>query len=160
MAVGHTKQKNINLQNLTKRVEIPIIYCDCRKGNLQDFNLTTGQSEDLEITQKKYESYSNKRYDNLKIALGILNYTVNEMKPFSEKEMKLIWENQNLLTPEQKARISHLLPIINDKRLLVVDNDNIKENLKIENFKSQDPRAPRILTQNQDQTRKTNPPQR
>lgn len=46
--VGHTRQKEVNNQNLEGDVSQPIVYIDCGKGKLQGFNLNTMKHEQLE----------------------------------------------------------------------------------------------------------------
>lgn len=41
MVVGHTKQKETNIQYLNKDPGKPVIYVDCGLGEMQGFNLTT-----------------------------------------------------------------------------------------------------------------------
>jgi len=48
MIVGHTKQKNANLQYLQNDKNKPIVYLDCGKGELQGFDLVSGKHIQLE----------------------------------------------------------------------------------------------------------------
>ena len=48
MVVGHTKQRNANLQYLENDKNKPIIYLDCGKGELQGFDLVSGKHIQLE----------------------------------------------------------------------------------------------------------------
>jgi len=48
MVVGHTKQKNANLQYLGNDKNKPIIYLDCGKGELQGLDLISGKQIQIE----------------------------------------------------------------------------------------------------------------
>lgn len=146
VVVGHTPQYNINLKNVNRNRQYPsIVYCDCGKGNLQGFNLTTGSSEDIEILDpQKQVSYIKNRWDNLKTTLNIMNDTfksieeaVKEMKPIRQNDIDIILNNQSFLREEQQVKLNEMLPQINR-----LSNGNIKDNLKLGNFRSQNEAIP------------------
>lgn len=48
VVVGHTRQKETNIQNIDGDPNKPIVYIDCKTGNFQGFNLSTTSNITLE----------------------------------------------------------------------------------------------------------------
>lgn len=56
VVVGHTRQSDINIQNLEGNQNRPIMYIDCKSGNFQAIDLTNHRSVNMEDTPKKQET--------------------------------------------------------------------------------------------------------
>lgn len=56
VVVGHTRQSDINIQNLEGNQNRPIMYIDCKSGNFQAIDLTNYRSVNMEDTPKKQET--------------------------------------------------------------------------------------------------------
>ncbi len=64
VVVGHTSQKNVNIQNINQDPRKNIVYVDCGKRDLQGFNLNTGEHEVIEPSSqisKQIQNKSNER---------------------------------------------------------------------------------------------------
>ncbi len=57
VVVGHTKQKEANIQNIDGDPRKSIVYIDCKKGNFQGFNLT--ESKHISLEQQKTQEQEN-----------------------------------------------------------------------------------------------------
>lgn len=57
VVVGHTKQKEANIQNIDGDPRKSIVYIDCKKGNFQGFNLT--ESKHVSLEQQKTQEQEN-----------------------------------------------------------------------------------------------------
>ncbi len=65
VVVGHTRQKEANVQYLGNDSRKPMIYLDCGNGKLQGFNLSTGCHEPIEenaIKRNAIENRETERY--------------------------------------------------------------------------------------------------
>ena len=60
VVVGHTSQKNVNIQNINQDPRKNIVYVDCGKRDLQGFNLNTGEHEVIEPSSKISKQIQNK----------------------------------------------------------------------------------------------------
>ncbi len=61
VVVGHTRQREANVQYLGNDPSKPMIYLDCGNGELQGFNLSTGRHEPIEENATKNPEISNER---------------------------------------------------------------------------------------------------
>lgn len=158
--VGHTPQKRINMQNLEGDVQKRVVYCDSGKGNLQGFNLTTGLIEDIEMADIQMQlSQMEGTTDNLKIALGIINCTLDEIeksvkerKPIYPEDIDIMLKNKDLLREGQKRRLEKILPALN----IYNNRNNVREYYNLRNFQSQDQNI-QIQTRNSENVYMNNP---